>query len=188
MFCFAFTIRMDKWQRAQLSFQGMELFFYLLWERGRASSGWRQRSQSPMTASSWQNGSGSLIHLICVRDREDQVCWCQTVCQNMWEGSYLRNIYYSSARNSRITSPVSYSSLTNLSHLSPTKAGGVIPNNSVSADEVQFLMRNSAKITLAQVMMFGFSSWMWHEHEHISHRSRKKWKVLFMNNSYISAI
>lgn len=33
MFCFAFTVRMDKGQRAELVFHGMELFFYLLCER-----------------------------------------------------------------------------------------------------------------------------------------------------------
>lgn len=59
------------------------------------------------------------------------------------------NICYSPARNSRITSPFSWSSLTNLAQLSPTKAGGAIPGNSVSADEVQCLITNSEKITLA---------------------------------------
>lgn len=58
------------------------------------------------------------------------------------------NIYYSPARNSRVTSPFSWNSLAKLSHLSPTKAGSTIPGNSVSTDEVQFLMRNSEKITL----------------------------------------
>lgn len=71
MFCFAFTMRMDKGQKAQLGFQGMELFFYLLceWEARPVLDG--GKAVNHLWASSWQNGSGSLIHLIRVRDRED---------------------------------------------------------------------------------------------------------------------
>lgn len=64
------------------------------------------------------------LSLSVLRERENKICWCQTVVSDSVRRPLFWETYYSPTRNGGITSLVSWSSLMNLSHLSPAKVGG----------------------------------------------------------------